>query len=156
MSWNQFNTFLIPRSPRPRRPESPHGTGVLAIPAQFLVAWIVTVTRWAAPPAEIITKSRVSYEFSALFEKLVVLEPEVEQVRFELRMFVPFLPMFFLSIGVFYIAGLYEKQKRPIRRVMGPRIFGAQATTVAIAAILFFILPLTISTNTILDLYLVV
>ena len=98
MSWNQFNTFLIPRSPRPRRPESPHGTGVLAIPAQFIVAWIVTVTRWAAPPAEIITKSRVSYEFSALFEKLVVLEPEVEQVRFELRMFVPFLPMLITGV----------------------------------------------------------
>ena len=69
---------------------------------------------------------------------------------------VPFLPIFLLSLLVFYIAGLYEKQTRPIRRVMGPRIFGAQAATVAIAAILFFVLPLTIAPKTILVLYLIV
>lgn len=69
---------------------------------------------------------------------------------------VPFLPVFFLSLLVFYIAGLYEKQTRPIRRVMGPRIFGAQAATVAIAAILFFVLPLSIAPKTILFLYLAV
>ena len=67
---------------------------------------------------------------------------------------VPFLPMFLLSLGVFYIAGLYEKQTRPIRRVMGIRILGAQAANVAIAAILFFILPLSIAPKTILMLYL--
>jgi len=70
--------------------------------------------------------------------------------------FVPFLPVFFLSLIVFYIAGLYEKQTRPIRRVMGMRILGAQAATVAIAAILFFILPLSIAPKTILVLYLIV
>jgi lipopolysaccharide/colanic/teichoic acid biosynthesis glycosyltransferase len=69
---------------------------------------------------------------------------------------VPFLPMFLLSLAVFYIAGLYEKQTRPIRSVMGIRILGAQAATVAIAAILFFILPLSIAPKTILVLYLVV
>ena len=69
---------------------------------------------------------------------------------------VPFLPIFFLSLFVFYIAGLYEKQTRPIRRVMGVRILGAQAATVAAAAILFFVLPLTIAPKTILVLYLVV
>ena len=69
---------------------------------------------------------------------------------------VPFLPIFFLSLGVFYIAGLYEKQTRPIRRVMGSRILGAQAATVAIAAVLFFILPFSIAPKTILVLYLVV
>ena len=69
---------------------------------------------------------------------------------------VPFLPIFFLSLGVFYIAGLYEKQTRPIRRVMGSRILGAQAATVAIAAILFFILPFSIAPKTILVLYLIV
>ena len=68
----------------------------------------------------------------------------------------PFLPMFLLSLAVFYIAGLYEKQTRPIRRVMGTRIAGAQAATVAIAAILFFVLPLSIAPKTILVLYLVV
>lgn len=69
---------------------------------------------------------------------------------------VPFLPVFFLSLLVFYIAGLYEKQTRPIRRVMGPRILGALVATVALAAILFFTLPLSIAPKTILALYLVV
>jgi len=69
---------------------------------------------------------------------------------------VPFLPMFLISLAVFYIAGLYEKQTRPIRRVMGVRIFGAQGATVMIAAILFFILPLSIAPKTILVLYLIV
>lgn len=69
---------------------------------------------------------------------------------------IPFLPMFFLSLVVFYTAGLYEKQTRPIRSVMGIRILGAQAATVAIAAILFFILPLSIAPKIILVLYLIV
>jgi lipopolysaccharide/colanic/teichoic acid biosynthesis glycosyltransferase len=69
---------------------------------------------------------------------------------------IPFLPMFLISLAVFYIAGLYEKQTRPIRSVMGIRIFGAQAATVAIAAVLFFILPLSIAPKTILVLYLIV
>ncbi len=68
----------------------------------------------------------------------------------------PFLSMFFLSLLVFYIAGLYEKQTRPIRSVMSIRIFGAQAATVAMAAILFFVLPLSIAPKTILVLYLIV
>jgi len=68
----------------------------------------------------------------------------------------PFLPMFVLSLVVFYVAGLYEKLTRPIRRVMGIRILGAQATNVAIAAILFFVLPLAIAPKTILVLYLIV
>lgn len=69
---------------------------------------------------------------------------------------VPFLPMFLISLGIFYIAGLYEKQTRPIRRVMGARILGAQIATFVIAAILFFILPLNIAPKTILVLYLFV
>lgn len=69
---------------------------------------------------------------------------------------IPFLPVFLLSLVIFYIAGLYEKQTRPIRRVMGARIAGAQAATVAIAAILFFALPLTIAPKTILVLYLII
>ncbi len=68
----------------------------------------------------------------------------------------PFLPVFFLSLLIFYIAGLYEKQTRPVRRIMGARIFGAQTATVVIAAILFFVLPLSIAPKTILVLYLIV
>jgi lipopolysaccharide/colanic/teichoic acid biosynthesis glycosyltransferase len=70
--------------------------------------------------------------------------------------FVPFLPMFLLSLVVFYISGLYDKQTRPIRRVMGSRILSAQVATVAISAVLFFILPLNIAPKTILILYLIV
>jgi len=69
---------------------------------------------------------------------------------------VPFLPMFFLSLGVFYIAGLYEKQTRPIRSIMGIRIFGAQIATVIMSAVLFFVLPFSIAPQTILVLYLIV
>jgi len=64
--------------------------------------------------------------------------------------------MILISLAVFYVAGLYEKQTRPIRSVMGIRILGAQVATVAIAAILFFILPLSIAPKTILVLYLIV
>ena len=70
--------------------------------------------------------------------------------------FVPFIPVFFVSLIVFYIAGLYEKQTRPIRSVMGIRIFGAQVSTAAIASILFFIFPLSIAPKTILVLYLII
>jgi len=69
---------------------------------------------------------------------------------------IPFLPVFLLSLFVFYIAGLYEKQTRPIRSVMGIRIFGAQTATMAIAAVLFFVLPLNIAPKTILVLYLII
>ncbi|MDE1919632.1 MAG: sugar transferase [Patescibacteria group bacterium] len=69
---------------------------------------------------------------------------------------IPFVPVFLLSLVIFYVAGLYEKQTRPIRSIMGIRIFGAQAATVAIAAILFFALPLAIAPKTILILYLVI
>src|SRR3989344_3789183 len=69
---------------------------------------------------------------------------------------VPFLPVFFLALVIFYTAGLYEKQTRPIRSVMGIRILSAQAATVSIAAILFFILPLSIAPKTILVLYLII
>lgn len=69
---------------------------------------------------------------------------------------IPFLPVFFISLGIFYIAGLYEKQTKPIRSIMGARIFGAQIANIAIAALFFFILPLRIAPKTILILYLVV
>jgi lipopolysaccharide/colanic/teichoic acid biosynthesis glycosyltransferase len=74
---------------------------------------------------------------------------------FEINL-IPFLPMFVLSLLIFYISGLYEKQTRPIRSVMGIRILGAQAATVMISAVLFFILPFSIAPKTILALYLLV
>ncbi|HUY62691.1 MAG TPA: sugar transferase [Candidatus Paceibacterota bacterium] len=69
---------------------------------------------------------------------------------------VPFLPVFLLSLVIFYIAGLYEKQTRLVHYAMGERILGAQVANVCIAAVLFFALPLTIAPKTILALYLIV
>jgi len=69
---------------------------------------------------------------------------------------IPFVPVFVLSLGVFYVAGLYEKQTRTVRRVMGERIISAQVANTIIAAIIFFILPLSIAPKTILLIYLLV
>lgn len=90
--------------------------------------------------------------WAALFLRNLAIPP----LGYLVANFLPFLPVFLLSLVIFYIAGLYEKQTRPIRRSMGMRIFGAQVATVAIAAILFFVLPLSIAPKTILVLYLIV
>ncbi|HUQ30029.1 MAG TPA: sugar transferase [Candidatus Paceibacterota bacterium] len=68
----------------------------------------------------------------------------------------PFLPVFFVSIAVFYVGGLYEKQTRLVKRKMGERVAGAQIANTVIAALLFFVFPLTIAPKTILALYLIV
>jgi lipopolysaccharide/colanic/teichoic acid biosynthesis glycosyltransferase len=70
--------------------------------------------------------------------------------------FIAFIPVFLISIVVFFIAGLYEKETRLVRRVMGARILGAQIANTIIAAIMFFVLPLVIAPKTILLLYLVI
>jgi lipopolysaccharide/colanic/teichoic acid biosynthesis glycosyltransferase len=73
-----------------------------------------------------------------------------------MQLFVPFLPIFGLSLIVFYVAGLYEKQTLPVRRVMGARVVGAQIANTVLAALLFFVLQLSIAPKTILALYLVI
>lgn len=93
---------------------------------------------------------------ASLWMALLIRNLAIPPVSYVQANFMPFLPMFLISLLVFYTAGLYEKQTRPIRSVMGVRIFGAQIATVTIAAILFFILPLSIAPKTILVIYLVV
>ena len=93
---------------------------------------------------------------ASLWAALLIRNLDVPSLGYFWLNFVPFVPVFLLALMIFYIAGLYEKPTRPIRRVMGARILGAQAATVAIAAILFFILPLSIAPKTILVLYLAV
>lgn len=93
---------------------------------------------------------------ASLFIALLLRNLAIPSIGYFEANFVPFVPMFVLSLFIFYIAGLYEKQTRPIRRIMGARILGAQVATVIIAAILFFILPLSIAPKTILILYLIV
>ncbi len=77
-------------------------------------------------------------------------------MMFFLEHVIPFIPVFAISIIVFFIAGLYEKQTRLVRRVMSSRIISAQVANTIIAAIIFFVLPLTIAPKTILLLYLVI
>jgi len=91
---------------------------------------------------------------ASLWAALTIRNLTLPSVGYFLGNFIPFIPVFLLSLAVFYTAGLYEKQTRPIRSVMGVRILGAQVATVAIAAIIFFILPLSIAPKTILVLYL--
>ncbi|HEX8947231.1 MAG TPA: sugar transferase [Candidatus Paceibacterota bacterium] len=69
--------------------------------------------------------------------------------------FTPFIPVFLVSLVVFYIAGLYEKPTRPNRLAMGGRIIGAQVANTLLAVVFFFLLPLSIAPKTILALYLV-
>lgn len=63
--------------------------------------------------------------------------------------------VFAISLLIFYISGLYERQTRLVKRILGVRIIGAQVANTLIAALLFFVLPLSIAPKTILALYLV-
>ncbi len=94
--------------------------------------------------------------FGALWVALGIRIGAIPSTSFFLGNLFPFIPIFIFSIIVFYIAGLYEKPTRPILQVMGERIVGAQVANVILAAIFFFILPLSIAPKTILAIYLVV
>ncbi|HEY0010900.1 MAG TPA: sugar transferase [Candidatus Paceibacterota bacterium] len=65
-----------------------------------------------------------------------------------------FVPVFLFSLLIFFISGLYERQARLVKRILGTRILGAQFANTVIAAVIFFILPLEIAPKTILALYL--
>ena len=67
-----------------------------------------------------------------------------------------FLFVYAISLLAFYIAGLYERQTRLVKRILGIRILGAQIANTALAAILFFILPLAVAPKTVLALYLLI
>lgn len=67
-----------------------------------------------------------------------------------------FIPVFVVSLLIFFIAGLYERQTRLVKRILGVRILGAQTSTTLLAAVLFFVLPFAIAPKTILAIYLAV
>lgn len=69
---------------------------------------------------------------------------------------VAFLPVFLISLLIFFIAGLYERQTRLVKRILGMRILGAQLGNTVIAAVLFFLLPFAIAPKTILALHLAI
>jgi len=78
------------------------------------------------------------------------------QPAYFIQHIVAFVPVFVLSLAVFFIAGLYEHQTLPVRRIIGARIISAQAATTLVAAVLFFVLPFSIAPKTVLALYLMV
>ncbi|HVW82840.1 MAG TPA: sugar transferase [Candidatus Paceibacterota bacterium] len=93
---------------------------------------------------------------ASLWAALLIRNLALPAASYFLANLLPFLPVFLLSLAVFYIAGLYEKQTAPVRRVMSERIAGAQLANAIIAALLFFVLPFAIAPKTILAIYLVV
>lgn len=90
----------------------------------------------------------------SLFLALTVRNLELPSGSYFLEHLIIFLPIYGISVIVFFIGGLYEKQTRLIRSIMGGRIFAAQAANSVIAALLFFFLPFDLAPKTILALYL--
>lgn len=92
----------------------------------------------------------------SLWLALLLRALEVPTFPFFLVHLKDFLVVFGISILVFFIAGLYEKQARFIKSVMVSRVLGAQLANTLIAAVLFFLLPFSIAPKTILLMYLVI
>lgn len=67
-----------------------------------------------------------------------------------------FVFVFAASLLVFFIAGLYERQTRLVKRILGIRILGAQVANTMLAALVFFLLPFTVAPKTVLALYLLI
>lgn len=71
--------------------------------------------------------------------------------------FIPFTLLFAVSIGIFFIAGLYDKQTLFTKAELPTTVFISQIINVVIAALLFFLLPIfTITPKTNLVIYLFV
>lgn len=67
-----------------------------------------------------------------------------------------FAYVFAISLLVFFVAGLYERQARLVKRIIGARVLGAQIANTVVASLLFFVLPGPLEPKTILGLYLIV
>jgi lipopolysaccharide/colanic/teichoic acid biosynthesis glycosyltransferase len=78
----------------------------------------------------------------------------IPEPSFYLSHLAAFVPIFLISLVLFYISGLYEKQTRLVKRLLGERILGAQLANTLIAAFIFFLLPFDIAPKTILALHL--
>ncbi len=78
----------------------------------------------------------------------------VPELPYYLAHLIAFIPIFIISLVLFYISGLYEKQTRLVKRLLGERILGAQLANTLIAAVIFFFLPFDIAPKTILALHL--
>lgn len=67
-----------------------------------------------------------------------------------------FLLLMFVWLGIFYIAGLYDKHTVYLKSVLFSRIINAQVVNIIIAAFLFIIIPFGIAPKTNLFIYLAV
>lgn len=79
---------------------------------------------------------------------------EVPTYAYYVEHVVAFIPIFLISLLIFFIAGLYERKTRLVKRILGTRILGAQLGNTIIAAVIFFLLPFDIAPKTILALHL--
>ena len=66
----------------------------------------------------------------------------------------PFLILSLIWLLVYYIAGLYDKQTTFLKSLLFSRIISTQALNIAIAGVIFFIIPLGITPKTNLVIYL--
>lgn len=94
--------------------------------------------------------------FISLYLALFVRNLESPTFGYFLEHVTAFFGIFFISLLIFFISGLYEKQTRLVKSILGIRILGAQIANTTIAAVLFFILPFAIAPKTVLFLYLVI
>ena len=92
----------------------------------------------------------------SLWLALVLRSFEVPSPAYYLEHLQVFVLIFAISLLVFFISGLYEKQTRLVRSLLVSRVVGAQIANAFIAILLFFILPFSIAPKTILLVYLVV
>lgn len=92
----------------------------------------------------------------SLWLALAVRNLEIPENAYYLGHLTAFIPVFCLSVLIFFIAGLYERQARLVKRILGVRIMGAQLATTLLAAVLFFLLPFEIAPKTILAIYLAI
>lgn len=92
----------------------------------------------------------------SLWAALALRNLSIPSQPFFLQHFRAFIIIYAVSILIFFIAGLYEHQTRLIKSILGVRIFGSQVASTIMAAVLFFVLPLSIAPKTVLALYLVI
>ena len=90
----------------------------------------------------------------SLWLALYVRSFSVPTTAYVVEHIIGFIPVFLVSVSIFFIAGLYEKQTRLVRSFMTTRILGAQVVSIVVGIVGFFILPLSIAPKTVLALYL--
>lgn len=93
----------------------------------------------------------------ALFMTLVVRYQSIPSENLLTLHLIPFSLLFVLSVAIFFIAGLYDRQTLFAKAEIPTTIFFSQLANVMLAALLFFFVPIfTIAPKTNLIIYLVI